>query len=137
MISKNYLKDLTYQINGAAIEVHKELGPGLLESVYHKCLKYELKNRLIRFHSELIVPVRFKGIELDAQLRCDLLIEDCIVVELKACDLVLPVHEAKLMTYMKLLAVTKGIIYNFNVVNLYEQGQTTYVNENFRLLPEF
>lgn len=63
MISKNYLKDLTYQINGAAIEVHKELGPGLLESVYHKCLKYELKNRLIRFHSELIVPVRFKGIE--------------------------------------------------------------------------
>lgn len=70
-------------------------------------------------------------------MRCDLLIEDCIVVELKACDLVLPVHEAKLMTYMKLLAVTKGIIYNFNVVNLYEQGQTTYVNENFRLLPEF
>ena len=137
MISKNYLKDLTYKINGAAIEVHKVLGPGLLESVYHRCLKYELKARLIGFHSELIVPVQYKEIEIDAQLRCDFLIEDCIVVELKACDEVLPIHEAKLLTYMKLLAVTKGIIYNFNVVNLYEQGQITYVNEAFRLLPEF
>ena len=137
MISKNYLKDLTYKINGAAIEVHKVLGPGLLESVYHKCLKYELKNRLIGFHSELIVPVHYKEIEFDVQLRCDLLIEDCIVVELKACDEVLPIHEAKLLTYMKLLAVTKGIIYNFNVENLYEQGQVTFVNEAFRHLPEF
>ena len=137
MISKNYLKDLTYKINGAAIEVHKVLGPGLLESVYHRCLKYELESRLIEFHSELIVPVRYKEIEIDALLRCDFLINDCIVVEIKACDEVLPIHEAKLLTYMKLLTVPKGIIYNFNVENLYDQGQITFVNEAFRSLSEF
>ena len=135
-MTKKFLNDLTYQIIGAAIEVHKALGPGLLESVYHKCMKQELTIRKLSFLSELIVPVGYKGIEIDAELRCDLLIENAIVVELKAVDAVAPVFEAQLLTYMKLLKKTKGIIINFNCVNLFKEGQKTYVNELFRELAD-
>jgi GxxExxY protein len=108
-ITKSYLTDLTYQINGAAIEVHKFLGPGLLESVYHKCLKKELNLRGISFKSELLVPIVFKDLEIETDLRCDLFIENCIVLELKAIEIILPIHHAQLMTYMKLLESPKGI----------------------------
>ena len=135
-ITKSQLKDLTYHINGAAIEVHKALGPGLLESVYHKCLIHELTLRGIQFSSEVIVPVHYKGIMVDAQLRCDLYIEECLVVELKAHESILPIHEAQLITYMKLLNSPKGIIYNFNVVHLYSDGQRTYVNKLFSTIPD-
>lgn len=135
MITKKFLTDLTYRITGAAIEVHKALGPGLLESVYHKCMKYVLKCRSIGFNSELIVPVVYKEVVVDMDFRCDFLIEDCIVVEIKSCQEVLPIHEAVLMNYMKLLQSPKGIMLNFNVVNLYNDGQKTYVNEAFRDLP--
>lgn len=136
IITKSYLKDLTYQINGAAIEVHKALGPGLLESVYHKCLKRELEIRGIQFVSEFAVPVEYKGIEVNAELRCDIYVEDIIAVELKAVEKVLPIHEAQLMTYMKLLEAPKGILFNFNVVNLYQEGQRTFVNKYFDALDE-
>ena len=135
-ITKSYLKDLIYKVNGAAIEVHKALGPGLLESVYHKCLKHELSLRKISFQSELVIPVNYKGLELEAELRCDLYIENILPVELKATDGIQPIHEAQLMTYMKLLEVPEGVLYNFNVVNLYEDGQRTYVNELYRNLDE-
>ncbi len=135
-ITKSYLKDLTYRVNGAAIEVHRTLGPGLLESVYHQCLKKELLLRGINFQSELIVPVEYKGIEVDAHLRCDLYVEECLVLELKAHESILPIHEAQVLTYMKLLKAPKGVIYNFNVVNLYKEGQKTYVNDFFRGLPD-
>lgn len=135
-LTKTYLKDLTYQINGAAIEVHKELGPGLLESVYHKCLKRELLNRKISFESEFYVPINFKGLDIETDLRCDLLIENCIVVELKAIETLAPIHQAQILTYMKLLKVPKGILYNFHCVNLFNEGQKTFVNEYFRNLPE-
>lgn len=102
-LTKSYLKDLTYQINGAAIEVHKFLGPGLLESIYHKCLKKELDVRGISFTSELLVPINFKGLDVDTNLRCDLFIENCIVLELKTVDDFAPIHQAQLLTYMKLL----------------------------------
>ena len=136
ILSKAYLKDLTYHVNGAAIEVHKVLGPGLLESAYHKCLKHELSLRGIQFLTELLVPVIYKGINIDADLRCDLFIENILVVELKAIEKVLPIHEAQIITYMKLLNSPKGIVYNFNTVNLYADGQKTYVNDYFRVLPE-
>ena len=135
-ITKSYLTDLTYQINGAAIEVHKFLGPGLLESVYHKCLKKELNLRGISFKSELLVPIVFKDLEIETDLRCDLFIENCIVLELKAIEIILPIHHAQLMTYMKLLESPKGILYNFHSVNLYRDGQKTFVNEYFRLLED-
>jgi GxxExxY protein len=89
-ITKSYLTNLTYQINGTAIEVHKFLGPGLLESVYHKCLKKELNLRGISFKSELLVPIIFKDLEIQTDLRCDLFIENCIVLELKAIEIILP-----------------------------------------------
>ncbi|MFC5682377.1 GxxExxY protein [Flavobacterium sp. MAHUQ-51] len=135
-LTKSYLKNLTYEINGAAIEVHKELGPGLLESVYHKCLKKELSNRKISFVSELSVPLNFKGLDIETDLRCDLLIENCIVIELKAIELLAPIHQAQLLTYMKLLKAPKGILYNFHCVNLFNEGQKTFVNEYFKNLPE-
>lgn len=135
-ITKSYLTDLTYQINGAAIEVHKFLGPGLLESVYHKCLKKELNLRGISFKSELLVPIIFKDLEIETDLRCDLFIENCIVLELKAIEIILPIHHAQLMTYMKLLDDPKGILYNFHSVNLYKDGQKTFVNEYFRMLED-
>ena len=133
-MNKEQLKDLVYQVNGAAIEVHKALGAGLLESVYHKCLKHELSLRKIKFKSEMIVPVHYKGINLEAELRCDLFIEDILVVELKAIEKVLPIHEAQLLTYMKLLEVPMGLMLNFHCLNIFSDGQKTYVNEFFRTM---
>lgn len=135
-MTKKELDELTYKIVGAAIEVHKSLGPGLLESVYHKCLKQEFFLRKLSYASEFLVPVSYKGIEIDTELRCDFLIDDKIVVELKAIDAIAPVHEAQLLTYMKLLEKPKGILINFNCVNLFNEGQRTFVNEYFRSLPE-
>ncbi|MCA0229713.1 MAG: GxxExxY protein [Bacteroidetes bacterium] len=134
MPTKRYLKDLTYQVNGAAIEVHKALGPGLLENVYHKCLKHELQLRGIPFQSEMLVPVMYKGVNVQADLRCDLFIENCLVVELKAVEAVLPLFEAQLMTYMKLLKAPLGLLINFNATHIFSQGQKTYVNEYYREL---
>lgn len=135
-ITKSYLTDLVFRVNGAAIEVHKALGPGLLESVYHKCLKKEFTLRGIKFKSEMSVPVSYKGLEIDTELRCDFFIEDILVVELKAIEYILPIHEAQLLTYMKLLEVPKGLMINFFSVNIFKQGQKTYVNELYRNLPE-
>ena len=135
-ISKTYLTDLVYKVNGAAIEVHKALGPGLLESVYHKCLKKELTIRGISFQSELLVPVNYKDLEIDTELRCDLFVENILVVELKAIESILPIHEAQILTYMKLLTVPKGLMINFNTVNIFREGQKTYVNDLYRSLPE-
>ena len=136
MITKSYLKDLIYQVNGAAIDVHKALGPGLLESVYHKCMKHELSLRNLNYQSELIIPVNYKGIEIEAELRCDLFVENILPVELKAIEGILPVHEAQLMTYMKLLKAPEGLMLNFNVANIFKEGQRTYVNELYRDLPD-
>jgi len=136
MITKKYLDDVTYKIVGAAIEVHKALGPGLLESVYHKCLKREFFLRELGHTSELIVPVHYKGIEVNTDLRCDFLIENIIVAELKTVDAIAPVHEAQILTYMKLLEKPKGILINFYCANLFKEGQRTFVNEYFRLLPD-
>ena len=135
-ITKTYLKDLIYRVTGAAIEVNKALGPGLLESVYHKCLKHELTLRGIKYESELIVPVNYKGLQLDTQLRCDLFVENILPVELKATEGIHPLHEAQIITYMNLFKVPEGLLFNFNVTHLYKEGQRTYVNELYRNLPE-
>jgi GxxExxY protein len=133
-ITKQYLKDLVYEVNGAAIEVHKALGPGLLESVYHKCMKTELKLRGVQFQSELLVPLNFKGVEISADLRCDLFVENSLVVELKSMDGILPIHEAQILTYMRLLDAPEGLLINFNVTNIFKEGQRTFVNELYRKL---
>jgi GxxExxY protein len=135
-MTKSDLKELVYQINGAAIEVHKEIGPGLLESVYHKCMERELDFRGIYFETELVIPIEYKGLELDANLRCDLFVENRLVVELKSIEKVLPIHEAQVLSYMNLLDVPMGLIINFNVTNIFKEGQKTYVNHKYRLLED-
>lgn len=134
MITKKYLDDLTYQIIGSAIEVHKIMGSGLLESVYHQCLMEELTLRNINFLTEMIIPVSYKEKPLDIDFRCDLLVENCIVVELKAVTEMHPIFEAQLLTYMKLLQCPKGILINFNCSNIFKEGQKTFVNEYFSKL---
>jgi GxxExxY protein len=135
-ISKQYLNDLTYQLLGCCINIHKELGPGLLENVYHQCLIEELKYERISYVSELEVPIKYRGKEIDTKLRADLLIENCLVVELKSVKEIRPIFEAQLLTYMHLLKVPKGIIVNFNCLNLFKEGQKTFVNTIFKELPE-
>ena len=97
MITQSYLTDLTYKINGACIEVHKVLGAGLLESVYHKCLEEEFKLRNISFKSEFKVPVSYKGKEIACDFFCDFLVEDLIVIELKAVTELNDIHRAQIL----------------------------------------
>lgn len=137
MITQKYLDELTFSVIGACIQVHQTIGRGLLESVYHECLKEELRHRKIDFLTEMKVPLVYKNKELNADLRCDLYVENCLVVELKAASEISPIHEAQLMTYMKLLKAPKGIIVNFNCFNIFREGQKTFVNEYFKLLPKF
>jgi len=136
MITQKYLDELTYEIVGASIEVHKIMGGGLLESVYHQCLKEELIHRKINFLTEMKIPLLYKNKELQIDFRCDLFVEKCIVVELKAVQEMSNLFEAQLLTYMKLLRSPKGILINFNCFNLFKEGQKTYVNEYFKLLPK-
>jgi GxxExxY protein len=135
MITKSYLTNLVYKVNGAAIEVHKAIGPGLLESVYHQCLKYELFKRNIHFVSEMKIPIHYKEINFETDLRCDLLVEGSLIVELKSVNKIEPIFEAKLLSYMKLMNIAEGLMINFNVLNIYRDGQKTYVNELYRDLP--
>ena len=135
-MTQKHLDELTYEIIGSAIEVHKIMGRGLLESVYHQCLKEELTHRKINFLSEMKIPVIYKNKELETDFRCDLFIENAIVVELKAVFEIHPMFEAKLLNYMKLLKSPKGILINFNCFNIFKEGQKTYVNEYFKSLPK-
>jgi len=108
-------EELTHQILGAAIEVHKSLGPGLLESAYEECLCRELHLRDIRFERQVVVPVAYKGVNLDCGYKLDLLIENTVILELKCVERITSIHEAQLLTYMKLLSKPVGFIINFNV----------------------
>lgn len=109
-MTQKYLDGLTYQIIGAAIEVHRELGPGLLENVYEKCLVHILSQQGLGVSYQKKVPINFRGFYLECDLRYDLLVEDLVIVEIKSVDCLLPVHEAQLLTYLKLLGKPKGIL---------------------------
>lgn len=135
-MNQKYLNELTHSIIGAAIEVHKELGPGLLESIYEKCLVHLLKEKGFRLDVQQKVPLVFKGLYLDCDLRFDLMVEDLIIVELKAVDYLLPIHEAQLLTYLKLLEKPKGILLNFNCTNIFKEGQRTFVTDVYANLPK-
>ena len=136
-LTKKRLDDITYEVIGAAIEVHKIMGRGLLESVYHPCMIEELTIRNIKFVSEMKIPAFYKTKDLNLDFGCDLFVEDWLVVELKATNDHSPIFEAKLLNYMKLLKAPKGLLFNFNCNNIFKEGQKTYVNEYFKLLPEF
>ena len=133
-MTKKHIDDLTYSIIGCAIEVHKELGPGLLESIYESCFIEELIRKQLSYKSQVYVPVVYKGKVLGTGLRLDVLVEDEVIVELKAIDSIHPVHLAQILTYMKLLEKSKGVIINFNCTNIYKEGQKTMVNELYTFL---
>jgi GxxExxY protein len=136
MVTQNLINDISYEIIGCAIEVHKELGPGLLESVYEKCLAHLLIQNGVEVSRQQRVPINFKGLEIDCDLRFDLLVENLVIVELKTVETILPIHEAQLLTYLKLLEKPKGILINFNCVNIYKEGQKTFVTKQFKDLPK-
>ena len=115
-----HINALTYETIGAAIEVHKLLGPGLFESTYRECLCRELALRQISFRRECGLPLQYKGIRLDCGYRVDLLIADLVVVEIKAVEQLAPVHDAQLLTYLRVGGWKVGLLINFNVVVLKE-----------------
>ena len=118
--------DLSYAVIGCALEVHKLLGPGLLESAYEQCLAHELTMNGILFKIQQPLPVIYKDIRLDCGYRIDLLIEDKLIVELKSVEELKGIHEAQLLTYMKLANISLGLIINFNVQKL-KEGIKRYV----------
>ncbi len=134
-MTKREVTQLSYDITGCAIKVHKALGPGLLESVYEKCLKYELEKNGLHVLQQLVVPVVYDELVFDTDLRLDLLVNNCVVVELKAIENTLPVHEAQILTYMKLLKKPQGLLINFYTDNI-TKSMKPFVNEYFRNLPE-
>ncbi len=109
---------LTESLIGAAIEVHRDKGPGLIESIYEWCLMRELELRKLAATNQRIVPISYKGFTKDEPLRCDVLVEECVLVEAKSVEHVLPIHKAQLLSYMKLLNVPLGLLINFNVSKL-------------------
>lgn len=136
IITKEYIDKITYKIIGCTIEVHRELGPGLLENEYEKCFLIEFENKALRFKSQKKIYADYKGFPLETNLRYDVLIEDLIVVELKSKEIIPAVDYKIPATYMKLLRVPKGILINFHCTHIFREGQKTIVNEHYASLPE-
>jgi GxxExxY protein len=118
--------ELSNRVIGCAIEVHKHLGPGLLESAYERCLSSELTSSDIKHSVQMSLPVEYKGVRLECSYKIDMLVENSIIVELKSVDNILPVHEAQILTYMKLSGVKTGLLINFNV-SLLKNGIKRFV----------
>jgi GxxExxY protein len=132
--TRKQIDELSYQIIGVAIEVHKHIGPGMLESVYQTCLEIELTERGLSFNQELEIPIEYKEHHIQGLFRCDFFVEELIVGELKAVSELLPIHKAQVINYMNLLKIPKGILLNFNVTNLFHHGQKTFVSKYYNSL---
>ncbi len=120
------INKITESIIGASIEVHKSLGPGLLESAYEKCLEHELKLRNLKVERQIPIPVIYKDLHLEYGYRIDLLVENTVIVEIKSVDGLHPVHEAQILTYLKFAEKKIGLLINFNV-KLLKQGLKRYI----------
>ena len=118
LIDPSAFNDITRAILAGAIEVHRTLGPGLLESIYMPCLQFELASRKQRFVAQRAIPITYKGIALDASYRVDLVVEDLVVVEVKSVAALMPVHQSQTLTYMRLTDCPAGLLINFNVPRL-------------------
>ena len=114
------INDLTGEVIGAAIEVHKTLGPGLLESIYQECICIELGLRNIPYERQKEIPIEYKGVNLNHTYRLDIVVPKELIVELKACESLEPIHDAQLLTYLKLSGIKIGLLINFNVPVLKE-----------------
>ena len=134
-MTKKEVTKLSYEITGFVIKVHKKLGSGLLESIYEKCLKFELERNGYDVKQQLVVKINYDDLELESDLRIDLLVNDCIVVELKSVENLLPIHQAQILTYMKILQKPQGLLINFNTTNI-TQSMKPFVNEYFAMLNE-
>jgi len=136
MVTQKYISGISYKIIGCAIEVHKQLGPGLLESVYEACFIDELQSAGLSVRSQIYVPLIYKGKDLGGQLKLDLLVENLIIVENKAVEIMIPLYEAQLLSYLKLAGKPKGLLINFNAVNIKEQ-LVSLVTDEFARLPKY
>ena len=134
-ITKKYVNDIAYKIVGCAIEVHKHIGPGLLESVYETCFLEELSMQGFKVQRQVPVPIIYKGKDLGTTLVLDLLINDLIIVELKAVEVLIPVFKAQLLSYLKLTGKPKGLLINFNCENI-KDHLVPLVTDKFAKLPE-
>lgn len=133
--SKKQINDLAYRIVGAAIEVHKQLGPGLLESIYEVCLIEELRHLGLKVSSQPSFEVNYKGRSLGKLLRLDLVVEETVIIEIKAVETMIPLYQAQLLSYLKLTGLPKGLLINFNTPNITD-SLVPMVTKAFRLLPE-
>jgi GxxExxY protein len=122
------INKLRSRIIGATIEVHKALGPGLLESTYEECISHELSIGGLSLEKQKPLPVQYKGINLDCSYRLDVVVENAIILELKSCEKIEPIHKAQLLTYLKLSGFKLGLLLNFNVI-LMREGIVRIVNE--------
>jgi GxxExxY protein len=135
MVTQKYINEISYKIIGCAIEVHKQLGPGLLESVYEVCLIDEMKSSGLSIKSQLYVPVFYKGKDLGGSLKLDILVNDLIIVEEKAVEVMIPLYKAQLLSYLRLTGKPKGLLINFHCENIKEQ-LVSLVTEEFAKLPK-
>lgn len=135
MVAKKYVNDIAFEIIGCAIEVHKQLGPGLLESIYEECFCEEIGYRKMIYARQIYVPASYRGKQLNIDLRLDVLVEDLVICELKAIESLLPVHSAQLLSYMKLLKKPKGLLINFHTDNI-SKSYKPFVNDIFSALPD-
>jgi len=135
MITQKHINEISYKIIGCAIEVHKHIGPGLLESVYESCFIDEMRSRGLLVKSQVYVPIHYKEKNLGGSLKLDLLINDLIIVEEKAVEQMIPLYKAQLLSYLKLTEKPKGLLINFNCENIKEQ-LVSLVTEEFARLPK-
>jgi GxxExxY protein len=135
-MTQKELTELGYKIVGCAIEVHKQLGPGLLESIYEECFIEELKLNDFEVLAQEKIPLVYKGKILKSELKLDLLINECVIVELKAIDEIHSIHKAQLLSYLKLTGVPKGLLINFNCENISKSGLVSLVTDKFANLPK-
>ncbi|KFF22318.1 GxxExxY protein [Chryseobacterium sp. JM1] len=134
-MTKAEVTQLSYDIIGCAIKVHKELGPGLLESVYELCLAYELKERGFFVDQQISTKINYGKFEIETPLKVDLLVNNTIIIEIKTVESLLPVHQAQLMTYMKILKKPQGLLINFYTDNI-TKSMIPLINEYFTKLAE-
>ena len=135
LVTKKQVTQLSYDITGFAIKVHKNLGPGLLESVYETCLKHELERNGYTVKQQVVANIIYDGLLIETPLRIDLLVNDLVIVELKTVEEIKPVHQAQLLTYMKILEKPQGLLINFFTDNIIK-SMKPFVNEYFTALPE-
>lgn len=136
MITQKLINNLSYKIVGACIEVHKLAGPGLYEEVYHQCLEKEFDLLGLKYRSELEIPFIYKGNHIDCKVKCDFLVEELIVLELKSVAELHQIHKAQTMNYMNLLKAPRSILVNFNVTNLYHEGYESFASKIYKELPK-